>query len=430
VNSTKSSNSQSGNVAYLEISDDRLARSAAFLCDLVRIPSYRGVESAVQARIAQELAQRGLQVSTVPIDPLQLQSVAGFSPASIDYSNSPNIVGVLKGSGGGRSLALNFHADTAPPGPIELWERDPFGGELIDGWVHGRGAWDDKAGCALAMLVLDLLLDAKITLKGDLILQSVVEDEHTGNGTLAVVAEGFKADGAIVLDGGYGPTAIVGHPGYLNFKITVYGKPAPSCRSELGENAIEKMIPILQALRSLETVLNDEVTLDWVDVRHPVNFNIGTINGGSWTGSVAEKCVVEAQMSFVPPFTITTFKEKILAEVFAVAALDAWSAEHMPIVEFVDLCTDALVLTSSNELMSLLDQGCKIVFKENLTPRLVTGWCDLRHFSLHEAVPSCLFGPGKGSNAHRPNESFEVAQLRPHAQVLVHQILNWCETTD
>lgn len=409
------------------ILESRLPRAVELLRELVSIPSYRGVEVNLQNRIASEFAAHNLEVTKVFIDPEKLSSVRGFSPSKLDYRDRPNVVGVLRGTGEGPSLALNFHSDTAPPGPAELWSFDPYGGDLVDGKLYGRGAWDDKAGCALALLVLQVLRDLDLKLQGDLVFESVIEDEHTGNGTLAIVADGFTTDAAIVMDGAYGPHAIIGHPGYTNFRVTVYGKSAPSCRSELGENAIEKVFPIMQRLRALEAELNGSLPAPWKASDHPINFNIGTIEGGSWTGTVAAKCSFDAQMSFLPPYDLRSFRERLTEEISRAAQADDWLRENAPpSVEFFDLATDPVCVDSSNRFMTILNEGCEAVFKEKLNTRLVTGWCDLRHFSLFSQTPCCLFGPGRGGNAHRPDEYFEVEELKPHAKVLLHQVINWC----
>jgi acetylornithine deacetylase len=397
---------------------------------LVRLPSARGQEAAAQKLVASELHRLGLEVSNVYVDPKELSKVRGFSPTAVDYTDRPNVVGYLRGAGGGKSLALNFHIDTAAVGPTEFWSYDPHSGEFKDGKVFGRGAWDDKAGCALAALVLQALRDSNIKLKGDLQLQSVIEDETSGNGTLALVAQGHVADATLILDGAYGATGIIAHPGSTNIRVTIYGKPAPSCRSSLGENAIEKAWPIVQTLRTLEAKMNEQLPPEWRNVDHPINFNLGTIAGGTWFGAVADKCTFEAQMTFLAPWTLASFRQKLLEEISVACQRDAWLKDHPPAVEFFDMETEPLWLDVDNDFMHLLSKNCKTVFGEELVARSVTGWCDLRHLSLHKQVPACLFGPGRGANAHRPDEYFEVDQLIPHARVLVQQILDWCEIAE
>lgn len=418
----------------LESLDDCLKRnltpSVQLLQELVRLGGTRGAEGPVLERVQQEFAQLGVAMTRVPIDPEKLAAVPGYSPASIDYSRTYNLSGRVPGRGGGRSMVVNFHLDIAAPGPAELWQRSPFSGDIVDGKLYGRGAWDDKAGAALAVLVLRALREAGIQLKGDVLFQAVVEDECTGNGSLALVEAGHEADAAIILDGAYGPFAIVGHPGHTAFRLTVYGKPAPSCRADLGVSALEKLFPLLQRLRQLEGECNARLPEDWKDVASPVSFNIGPVQGGSWTGAVMEKCQVDCVMAFLPPFTLASFRDYLRQQLAEVAESDAWLRDHPPQIHFHDLATEPVKLEADNPFMQSLSRACQEVFGAALTPRLVTGWCDIRHFQRRKPTPCCLFGPGRGSNAHRPDEYFELDQLEPHARVLLRHLIEWCGLAD
>jgi len=117
-----------------------------------------------------------------------------------DYNGRPNVVGVLKGQGKGRSLILNGHIDVVPDDP-KPWMHKAFGGEIIGGKLYGRGSLDMKGGLAAAMMATKIIRKAGIKLSGDVILESVVDEEYAGaNGTLACVVRGYKADAAISME--------------------------------------------------------------------------------------------------------------------------------------------------------------------------------------------------------------------------------------
>lgn len=278
----------------------------------------------------------------------------------------------------------------------------------------------------LALLVVETLQHLGVTLKGDLELHGVIEDETTGNGTLAIVAAGHDVDGAVILDGAYGATAVVGHPGYLNFTVRTAGKGAPSCRAELGVNAIEKMYPIIERLRAVEAAGNASRPAPWDGVAHPVNFNPGVIRGGDWTGGVATWCELEAQLSFLGPETRERARARIRAEVAAACEADPWLREHPARVDFHDLSTDPVLLEPEDAFVESLDAACRRAFGEGLTRRLVTGWCDIRHYQVGRARPAVLFGPGKGGGAHREDEYFETSEWLTHGLALVDHVLRWC----
>lgn len=117
-----------------------------------------------------------------------------------EYEGRPDVVGVIKGNGGGQSLLFNGHVDVVPEDPLP-WKHDPFGGELDDGKIFGRGAADCKGGLAASLISAKAIRKAGIKLKGDLIIQSVVGEEYAGaNGTLAAVLRGYTADAGISVE--------------------------------------------------------------------------------------------------------------------------------------------------------------------------------------------------------------------------------------
>ncbi|MEE9570817.1 MAG: M20/M25/M40 family metallo-hydrolase, partial [Gammaproteobacteria bacterium] len=144
----------------------------------------------------------------------------------LNYRGRPNVVGVVRGTGGGRSLILNGHIDTVTVEPANEWRRDPFGGVIEDGRMYGRGTTDMKGGLMAGVMALTFLHRAGVRLAGDVILQSVVNEEHAGNGTLDLVRQGWQADAAVVLDGTDNRIA-VSHPGGLYWQVTIPGVVRP-----------------------------------------------------------------------------------------------------------------------------------------------------------------------------------------------------------
>jgi acetylornithine deacetylase len=200
------------------------------LASLVKIPSLTGEELAAQEFVAQHLENLGLNVDLwePDVEALfdQFPDVAQYpshwqhdlilpyhqlpryedliQSGKIDvlnYRNRPNVVGTWKGSGqGGKSLILNGHIDTVTVEPKEEWTHDPFGAEIEDGKIFGRGVSDMKSGIVAALIALECLIDLGVELRGDVIFESVVNEEHAGNGTLACVARGITADAAIITE--------------------------------------------------------------------------------------------------------------------------------------------------------------------------------------------------------------------------------------
>ncbi|HJO33285.1 MAG TPA: M20/M25/M40 family metallo-hydrolase, partial [Anaerolineales bacterium] len=140
-----------------------------------------------------------------------------------DLSNMPVLAGKLPGSGGGNSLILNGHYDVVPVGLLANWHYDPFEGQIADGRLYGRGACDMKSGIAAMIQALRFIQQSGIELKGDLIIQTVPDEEASCMGTLSCCQRGYTADAAIIPE----PTNMqlfIALRGSLYGKITVYGR--------------------------------------------------------------------------------------------------------------------------------------------------------------------------------------------------------------
>ena len=203
-----------------------------------------------------------------------------------DYKDRPDVVGTLRGTGGGRSLILNGHIDTMPFDHIEEWVTHPLEPKIIDGKLYGRGAGDMKGGLCAALSALYGLQERGVKLKGDVIVESVVDEEGGGNGTMACILRGYKADAAIISE----PTELEimpAHMGWLFYRIHVKGKALHSSMKWKGVNAIEKMMKIMQALQELERQWCMEKRSA---ILPPPTINFGTIEGGMAGSVVADSC--------------------------------------------------------------------------------------------------------------------------------------------
>ena len=162
-----------------------------FLADLVRLPSLRGEEASAQDFMARAYADRGLQVDRWRIEVDRIRDLPGFSPVAVSYDHAWNVVGAHRAaSPTGRSLILNGHIDVVPTGPLDMWSTPPFVPAVRGGWMHGRGAGDMKAGLVANLFALDALHRIGLAPAGDVYLQSVIEEECTGNGALACLERG------------------------------------------------------------------------------------------------------------------------------------------------------------------------------------------------------------------------------------------------
>src|SRR5688572_8064503 len=169
----------------------------------------------------------------------------------VERTRGLGLVGTMGKNEGGRSLILNGHVDIVAAGDESRWHYPPYQGTIVDGRVYGRGALDMKGGLCCALFAAKAIQDAGIQLNGKLMIESVIGEEDGGIGTLATVLRGYKADGAIIME----PTELIVAPaqaGALSFRVTIPGLSAHGAMREEGVSAIEKFIPVFQALLVFE----------------------------------------------------------------------------------------------------------------------------------------------------------------------------------
>ena len=225
----------------------------SYLQKLISFQSVTGQEGEIQAFAAETMRELGLIVDVFEPDVDRLRSYPGFLEPDLPFDGRPNVVGTWKGTGGGRSLLLNGHIDTVPLDPLSEWKTDPLAGEITDGKVVGRGASDMKSGVAAMTMAVQILKQMGVQLKGDVILEYVVDEERTGLGTLACVDRGYSADAGICCetsDLNLMPACI----GRMWFTVNLKGKPTGIATRWEGVSSIEKAYKIIQAVDDLEKI--------------------------------------------------------------------------------------------------------------------------------------------------------------------------------
>src|SRR5918994_4168435 len=167
----------------LEAIDANWEREVEFLRGLVQRRSTLGDEAPVQAFIAAELGGMGLDVDTWDVDHAAIARLPGYGPVEWSYEGRPNVAARWPAADdGGRSLVLQSHVDVVPATPEGHWTHAPWGGDVSDGRMWGRGAADMKSGIAAMVYAVRALRDAGVELRGDVTLVTVIEEECTGNG--------------------------------------------------------------------------------------------------------------------------------------------------------------------------------------------------------------------------------------------------------
>ena len=403
----------------------RQAELVGVIAELVRRPSPLGQEAAAQAFVADHLRASGLATASWDLED-QVRALPEGGDSGVPFAGRPNVAGIRRGVGGGRSLILNGHIDVVSPEPVAAWTHDPWGATIVGGRMYGRGAFDMKSGIALNLFLARLLRDLGIGLAGDLIVQSAIEEECTGVGSLDL-SRRYRADAALVTEpeGGRFTWA---HMGVLWFRVAIVGKSAHAMIATQGVNAIVKALPIVAALLELERRLNETIHPAWAGVEHPVNLNVGVIRGGDWPSTVPGACELHCRLGFFPGQTVAAMHRLIEATIAAAANADLWLREHPPVVAYDGFQSSGSIVSLDEPFVQALGHTHRCVTGTAMQPVVGTSINDMRYFNF-AGIPAGCYG-ATGGNGHAADEWLDLASLVPAAKVIGSFLLAWCGVAD
>jgi acetylornithine deacetylase len=398
----------------------------SFLSDLIAAPSVNGTEeeNAAQRLVADKMSQLGMEVDCWELDFEALRRHPAYS-VECERPHGLGVVGSL-GRGQGKSLIYNGHVDVVPVDDLSYWHFPPWQGTLANGRMYGRGALDMKGGLCCALFAAKALRDAGISLKGRLHIQSVIGEEDGGVGTLGAILRGYKADGAVIME----PTQMMVSPaqaGALNFRVTVEGKTAHGSIRDEGVSAIEKFIPLHEALLRFEAERNARDHSDYFPgEKLPFALNIGNIKGGQWASNVPENLVFEGRYGIAPDEDAGQARRDLEAALRQAAARDPWLSEHSPKLEW----WGAQFLPASTPLDDPIVSCVSGAFSDAAgTQPVLKGMpygADMRLLVNEAYTPTVLFGPGDIRNAHQPDEFVPVEDLLVVTRVLAITAMRFC----
>ena len=402
-------------------------REVEFLRGMVRRPSTLGNEALVQRFVAQELEKMGLETDVWEINHAEIARLPGYSPVEWSFAGRPNVAATWKSSSAsGRSLVLNGHVDVVPATPEHHWTHDPWGGEISDGLMYGRGAADMKSGVAAMIYAVRALREAGVQLTGDVTLETVIEEECTGNGALAARARGYGADAAIIPEP-LGQTALEAQVGVMWARVTVRGRGAHAERASESVNAILKAYPLIRAVKELEETVNKPSVRHplFKDNAHPLNYNVGVVRGGDWTSSVPEECTFEVRISSYPDESLEEVEIRFKAPLLSAAKSDEWLSENPPEISFYAFRAEGFTLDRNEPIFASLQEHHRSVTGKALEFFSFTGTTDIRFFNLYHGIPATCYGP-IGANLHAPDEWVELTSVKEVTKVLSLAMMEWC----
>lgn len=397
----------------------------AFLERLVATPSVLGKERAAQDLVAARLAGLQFNVERLPI-PQSVADEPHAGVAQLPYSGRDNVVGRRR-RGEGPSLLLNGHIDVVPADRDD-WGVDPFEPVLADGWLIGRGAGDMKGGLAMGILAL-AALDSAVPgwQTGEVTFLTVIEEECTGNGTLAAARAGVLADAAVLLE----PTdlgLLLGGVGILWVEISVPGRAAHAESADRAVNPLMPAIAVLSALRTFEQEMNDDhrdgTARDeaFVAVDHPYNVNVGSFHAGNWPSSVPGAATLGVRVGFPRHWSPGEAFDRVRDVVAQAARTDDWLAAHPPTLRRTGFRAEGYALPPSHPLVEALASAHFAA--HGVQPRRFTmgSTTDARFYVNQFDTPALAFGP-RTRNIHGAGEAVELASIVAGARTLARFLL-------
>jgi acetylornithine deacetylase len=396
------------------------------LARLVDKDTTLGNEEGGQGVIREAMWELGLEPVDVPMDPEALHAHPAASPFDWDVSQKRNVVATWapERRDGGLSLILNGHIDVVSPEPRSQWARDPFTAHVDGEWLYGRGAADMKCGLAAILGAVRGLRALGMTPNAPVHLQSVVEEECSGNGALQTILAGYRADAAIIAEP-FGAAITTSQVGVLWFDVVVEGLPGHAAEAGHAASAIEASLTLIGALRALEAELNVDPPPPYHELPHPISLNVGQIHAGDWNSTVPGECVTGFRIATYPGRRLDDLRGRIEQVVAEAAAERPHAYPRPPRVVFRGFAAEGYELPRDHLLIDAL--STTYARQVGTPPALVatTGTTDARVFGLVGGIPAVCFGP-YAEGAHGVGERVYLPSVVQTAQVMGLFIKDWC----
>ncbi|MEI8133175.1 MAG: ArgE/DapE family deacylase [Leptolinea sp.] len=414
---------------YLAKIEENFEDLILLLQELVHRPSHVS-EKECQLFIMAWLEKRGIESDLWNLDVDRLKTHPAWVETGLSYKDRPNLAATLKGTGQGKSLSLLGHIDVVPVEEIDQWvEANPWSGKIIENKLFGRGSLDMKAGVAIGLFLMATLKESGLKIKGDLIFQSLIDEENGGNGTLAAIVRGYRADSSIFLEPSEEDYMGISGRGAQFFRITIPGQSGGIEYQYSTPNAIGKAMIIFQAVERYADYLNSTANhplYQYTDTKVPCA--VCTIQAGNWPSTTPAYCAMEGSLECLPGEDIDVAKEQFKNYLLLSAKQDPWLSEHPPKIEWFGLRLESAEIPIDSPIVECVRNASRLVLNKDVIP-LGGGGSDLRLPVLYADSPCINYGP-KGGAIHSTNEYVDLNSVRNVTMVVGKVILDWCEVAD
>jgi acetylornithine deacetylase len=395
------------------------AALAEDLAALIRIPSITGNEDAIAANVADRLEALGLEVEIFHPDPADVRADPDWPGEEVERTTLPVVIG-RAGLRGGVRVILSGHLDVVPIGDPATWTADPWGAEIRDGAMYGRGACDMKGGVASILGAVRALgaSGALARLRGELVVALVPSEEDGGQGSLAAIRAGAAGDMCIIPEPS-GLDVIVAHAGAITFRLTVPGRAAHASRRSEGVSALDNLGTLIRALEVDEARRNAAETEPLMTaIGMPYPTIVGKVAGGEWASTVIDKVVADGRYGVRLGQDPADAAAELRACIDAACAADPFLALHPAVVEVYGAEFASSRVPADHPLPTGLARMAVAVTGRKPALLGVPYGADMRLFIGPGETPCIIYGPGDVRLAHASDERVPLDEVEACARVL------------
>ncbi len=416
-------------IDYVDVHRDRLI---GLIGDLVRRRSENmpphGSEAICQSYAAEVLLEAGWTPEIYELSDVPGLFAHPLYVTGREYAGRPNLAARRAGTGGGRSLILSGHIDTVPRG-TQPWTRDAFGGEVEGNRLYGRGSNDMKAGIATNLFIAEALANLGISLRGDLTVEAVVDEEFGGvNGTVAGRLRGYLADAAVIAEPSF-LRICAAQRGGRTVHITFRSSGGVLTEGKFPAGVIDQLTYFLNGVREFSKQRNETPTHPlYAECPDPVPVSVLKVFTAPWGSgepmTVPEECKVELFWQMMPGERQEVVEREFHVWFDGLLAGAPQLFEQLPVVEFPIRWLPGSAIEVSEALVKELRACATLVLPEPPPVAGIEGPCDM--FVFHEfKIPAVLWGPC-GGNTHAADEYVDLDSAVAAAKALLLFVCSWC----
>lgn len=339
-----------------------------------------------------------------------------FETEVIGKEARPNIIAKVKGNNEGKTLILNPHFDVVPAG--EGWSVQPYGGEIIDGKIYGRGSYDCKGRIAVFASAMRLLKELKLPFNGEIVLVTTCDEETGGTEGAKYLLEEGLLEGDMCIGEGSDEMLYTAHKGILHTRITTYGKASHGGRCWMGVNAIEKANKILNLLIDMKHKYEELGSEYYGKFNKYTSINIGKIEGGVKVNSVPDFCSIEIDCRVAPEFSTENLLNEIKSNLEEIKSNDSEFSYDIKIL----LMEEPDILDSNCNLFKTVRKAYRDWTGKELPMEATYSLTDARYFR-RAGIPAINFcgpgGPGQGIGGHCADEHIKIEHLMSSVKMMI-----------